>query len=233
LTSIDASERSEGRPEQRRGRTSRYLTIGAALVLVLVNARRLEGGMFWGVAAMSGVIILLGYLWNRRVAGGLGDLVSRGDLSQAVSQARGMRRMNLVWYEYVIARNVARGTYRDEPPVDFKSDAYDASMRMGLATKGSMRQLVWVFVFLVVLSFTVSFMVASDDLAFALIMSLGGIVLFGFTMGIVLLFVWWKSRSQLSRLGRRIEDAAQLESDQRWQALTEIALAEISLEAGA
>lgn len=234
MPDTDRSSRPQVRPEQERGRSTRQVMMGAALLMVLFNAARLfadgDAGALGGAAALSVVIVVLGVAWNRRVAGGLKTIASREQLRVAADGARGMRRMNLVWYEYVIAKNVARNTYHDEPPMDFKSDVYDASMRMGMGTRYSLRQIGWLSVFFVVLAFVIPLMVVGDDIAFALLMSAGLLVLFAVSIGITLLFIRAKSRTPLSQLGRRIEGAAELDGETRWLQLLEIAREEATLE---
>ncbi len=218
----------QDRPEKKRGRSSRAVAIVAASVVVLVNVRRVAVDSPW-LLLIVGVALVLAFVWYKRAQGGLKEIASQSELREAVSQASGGRRMTLLWYEYVIARNVARGTYHDEPPIEFQSDAYDASTRMGWATKSAKRQLAWLSLFFVVLAVAIPLIVSRDDIEFAVILFIMLAFIFGFGVGAALVVRWTKSRSPLSLLGQRIEAAGVLDSELRWQALLEIARDEMAL----
>lgn len=131
--------------------------------------------------------------------------------------------MSLTWYEYVIARNVARGTYDGEPPVEFKNDVYDASMRLGVATRTSMRQAGWIYGLVFLFIAGITFWIARGDIRDSLIVFavVAGFVAIGGVVGLSI--VWFLSRTPAARLGRRIEDAMDLPADARWEALLQIA----------
>lgn len=219
------------RPERRRGRLNRLAAIVGGLMLLAANIRVFELATRWGDVLLVTAALSLACGWRWRAATRMKKLASREDLSEAASRALGMRRMALVWYEYAIARNVARGTYHDEPPADFLNDVFDNSMRLRLATKLALRQVGWMFLALAGISITLSLITFPRNPVGAALLSTALIVLLGFLVAIGLLFVWFASRrSPLSTLGKQVENVAELDGEQRWQELLRIAAIQNALE---
>ena len=220
------------RPEKGRGKSLRWISFMASAVLVLVNARRL-GLPFWGVAALIAGAAVFGLLLSRWILGDLKRLQSREALSEVVSRSRGTRRLSLAWYEYMIARNVVRGTYSGEPPAHFKSDVYEASMSMSLATRAARRQMLWTFVAMSIGMACVAAWVARGDAETGWVVAaiFAGVVVF--TAVVTFGFTWFVSRTPRSQLGRRVEDASLLPTEERWQTMLQIASEEITTHAAA
>jgi len=216
----------QSRPERANGRARRVgAGIGGA-VLLLANATRLHMPL-WQVATLIASVLLVALAWQHVMIGNLRDLTTPEELGDAVDSAKGSRRVHLVWYEYVIARNVVRGTYAGEPPSDFKSDVYDVSTSLGMTTRRAFRQVLWMLGIFGAVSICVPLFISAGDTVFALIVfgALAAITLFSGT--VTLLMMWWASRSPRAAIGRRIEAAIELSRPARWEALTEIAREEL------
>lgn len=215
-----------GRAEKSRGRLLRWIGLGAATVLLVLNAGRIGGPVWWIIAIQAGAIAV-GLAFGRYASGNLKRIRSREELSEAVSSAGGMRRINLVWYEYVIARNTVRGTYCGEPPVDFRDDVSEAVMNMSFSTRYAKRQMVWTFALIALILVAVAVPFGWGDPETMLVLA----ILFSFVMlvsvGSTLLFTWIKNRTPRAKLGRRIEEASVLETEARWAALLSIAREEL------
>lgn len=209
------------------------MIIGAS-VLVLANARRVDGVPLWGLL-LYGVAIALLLIWlgARTRVGKVKDLESLEQLSDMISSANREQRYILSWYEYAIVRNVERGTYNGEPPVDFKMDVFDLTARMGQGTRYSFRLTWWVFGAIAV--GTTVMMMAMDgpwDGSFPWALAIILTITFALIFGLTGLFMWWMSRRPISLLGKRIEDASMLPTGPRLDALSQIAREEFALAAG-
>ena len=209
------------------------MIVGAS-VLMLANARRIEGVPLWGWLLFAGAIALLViWLGARTRVGKVKDLESLEQLSAMVSSANREQRYILSWYEYAIVRNVERGTYNGEPPADFKLDVFDLTARMGQGTRYSFRVTWWVFGAIAVA--TTVMMIAMDgpwDGGFPWVLVIILAITFTLVFGLAGLFMWWMSRRPISLLGKRLEDASTLPTGPRLDALSQIARDEFALASG-
>jgi hypothetical protein len=196
--------------------------------LLVMKALRMNWPL-WATGALLALTVALAVLVWWFAARPLNHLETRDELSSAVSAARGWRRMSLVWYEYVIARNIVRGTYNGEPPTEFKDDVYEASMNMTWSTRHARRQTVWGLAGAALFTIVVSVAVGWGDSTVTIVLLGIFAGVFVLTAAVTALAVWSRSRSPRSKLGRLVEDACPLPSDERWERLLEIARTEVAM----
>jgi hypothetical protein len=184
----------------------------------------------WATIIWAADVALVFYLWRRFYAGRSRCLGSIDALRTAVSTSTGVRQRDLVWWEYAVARHMSAGTYASEAPSAFNYEVSDTTRRLGLTTNNAVRGVA--VGLLILLAFMIGAIAwAADGDSGAATVFLSAASGFAWTVALVgaVVRVCIKSLSPLSRLGRRIEAAAALPDQDRWECLTQIARDERSL----
>jgi len=227
--------RHSGRPERERGRHRLLISLVAFGLLFALNAFRMSrSGMQWWMLPLVALGVSLPILLlTARTGGRLKQCESLQELSGAIDESGGFRRLTLAWYEYAIARNVVRGSYHGERPADFKFDVIELNRRMGYGVRRTavltVGILAWVFVVSIGLC---ELAFASDGgLSPRVLLFIGA--LFAVIVAVVGLLAGVMSLTRLSRLGRRLEVASRMPYELRWEALLEIARDEFRLASAA
>jgi len=223
-----SSSEAERRSKKHTSQLGWFAQVMLLLLLLAGYAWRL-GLPAWATAVACICIMGLSLYTRRRITGPLWELETREELSCEVGRSSGMRRMNLLWHEYAMARSVARGTYRQEPPSDFIDAALDASRLLGSTTHYSVRGSAWfllgIYGLAVVLALTLSAH-DPDTMRISLIVVTCIMAVVTATGALALRM---KRHEPLSLLGERVEATLGLPDEQRWAQLVDIAREEIAI----
>ncbi len=218
--------------ERGLARRWRYVFIGAAVLGAIANLARIrQPGLLLPLSIVAiGIALAVALRAAARQKKQLRSFESREALSDFISQQpKPLTRFNWVWIEYALARNVERGTYDDEPPIEYMDDA--TYLTQGLARKTRFNARVFlgaaaigVAIFLVMGAWIYSSGLVS--LWFPAILVFGTIALFSVQFRLLV-----GSRSDpLRSIARRVEDSVMLPGSERWDELVRIAHDERLLE---
>jgi len=212
-----------------------WIGLFAALVVFLpriLSADRTSLSV-WPIVAIW-LLVVFGYpierdIRLRRVVRGFR---TRDQLTAYASQANRHTRESLAWTEYAIARHVVAGTYSGEPPGAYLRESDELSRRLISGTRLQFR--IWVWVCVAMFVFVMAIIVSShDDLNDNL--SAAGFIAALLALTVALYYpIWrWWSRRPPYVIGGRVESAAEVASDHRWELLLALACEEPALSGDA
>ena len=211
--------------EQSKARRWRYIPLLGALAVVAVNVVIYRNPFVYGLVPLVAAALALAVVipLNRRNRQLVASLASREQLSEHISQLpTRMKRLNWVWLEYAMARNIVRGTYDGEAPADFAADVGYLSRRLIRRTRFNARWVVGGGVVLVLFCVGMALPLVLLDVSsiwFAL-----GFVIVPLVFSVIYYYVTVGSSDDPRRsIARRVEHAADVVGPERWDELLRVA----------